>query len=561
MLQIPLTALRVDPENARTIYDDRDINALAASMRSVGQLQAILVRPDPDEPDCFLVSAGGRRWRAAERLGWETMGAEEYHGSSPTLAVSLAENFQRAAMHPVDQWERVNHLCQEHGYSLGLASAALGLPVENLRRLEALGQMDEAVLLAMREAPTMPAPGQLRIIATAPHEVQRRAIGRYQGEGWAEVAEACQVRRIPVERAIFDVATSGVAFMRDIFAQPGDPDAVTTVDVEAFMEAQQRALETRAHAAIKGRYEIVTPLPGSSVRACLPTGWIGQWSDIPKRWRKEDPRKVFAGIERTGGDYGKVVEILAEPKPSILRAAGDTGTDSTPVPRAPISDATYDRLAGMKATAVGEWFEKNAYVLHHESMVRSLLLVLAYENITGPPGLRGVQRQIARTLVAEDGGAIDVPVRTMAELVVLVVDAATEFQSPSASRHSGPAAEWLAAFAGVAMPRCDTPEVLRGVSGEHLVEIAEKAGLSAAGTVTDLRKRLADKLPDWRPVTFGAPGPADGRVDDTGEKWTLNPAQSEALAETLINPPEPNDALRQAAQPPSALAAARGEAP
>jgi hypothetical protein len=67
------------------------------------------------------------------------------------------------------------------------------------------------------------------------------------------------------------------------------------------------------------------------------------------------------------------------------------------------------------------------------------------------------------------------------------------------------------------MPRTDTAEILKGINGTALREIATANRIDSSGTVTALRKRLTGALPDWRAVTFGAPGPEPQSDADDGD--------------------------------------------
>jgi len=82
------------------------------------------------------------------------------------------------------------------------------------------------------------------------------------------------------------------------------------------------------------------------------------------------------------------------------------------------------------------------------------------------------------------------------------------FSAPTQFHGSGNAAEWIGRFVRARMPRCDSEDILRGLSGDLLREAARAHGIDDKGSNADLRKRLEGALPDWSPVGFGAPGPA-----------------------------------------------------
>jgi ParB/RepB/Spo0J family partition protein len=91
-----------DPEQPRKVFDEVKLTELAESMASNGLAVPILLRPMPDGR--FLIVHGERRWRAAQRLGWETIPAE-VRELTPDEAhwLSLVENVQRSNLSPIEE--------------------------------------------------------------------------------------------------------------------------------------------------------------------------------------------------------------------------------------------------------------------------------------------------------------------------------------------------------------------------------------------------------------------------------------------------------------------------
>ena len=69
--------------------------------------------------------------------------------------------------------------------------------------------------------------------------------------------------------------------------------------------------------------------------------------------------------------------------------------------------------------------------------------------------------------------------------------------------------EWIGQLIGAdaALPRMDTEEYLRALTVAKLREIAQMHGMKPAKTWPGLLTQLAGNLPDWRPTSFGTPGP------------------------------------------------------
>ena len=55
-----------NPNQPRVHFDEDALKELADSIRVIGVLQPILVRPTPDKAKAFEIIAGERRWRASK---------------------------------------------------------------------------------------------------------------------------------------------------------------------------------------------------------------------------------------------------------------------------------------------------------------------------------------------------------------------------------------------------------------------------------------------------------------------------------------------------------------
>ncbi len=104
--QIPLGAIRPNPYQPRHDFPEAALAELTESLRTSGLLQPIVVRPTNGH---YEIIAGERRWRAAERLGWQEISAVVREVDDRTLlALALVENLQRDGLSPMDE---------AHGYA------------------------------------------------------------------------------------------------------------------------------------------------------------------------------------------------------------------------------------------------------------------------------------------------------------------------------------------------------------------------------------------------------------------------------------------------------------
>lgn len=90
-----------NPNQPRTVIDEAQINELADSLRKVGMMQAIVVRPHSDG---YQIIAGERRWRAAKAAGLEKVPVRIMACSeTEALALALIENLQREDLNPIEE--------------------------------------------------------------------------------------------------------------------------------------------------------------------------------------------------------------------------------------------------------------------------------------------------------------------------------------------------------------------------------------------------------------------------------------------------------------------------
>src|SRR2546425_998886 len=92
--EISLDQIKPSKSNPRRRTDDSAMAELAASIRTRGVLQPILVRPVPKGG--YEIVCGERRWRASKTAGKDTIPARIVNLSdAQALALGVSENIQR----------------------------------------------------------------------------------------------------------------------------------------------------------------------------------------------------------------------------------------------------------------------------------------------------------------------------------------------------------------------------------------------------------------------------------------------------------------------------------
>jgi ParB family chromosome partitioning protein len=135
--ELPLVAIRPNPRQPRTVFDEEALDELAASLREIGLLQPIVVRPlvhapvdSPDAPhggDEYELVAGERRFRCAQRLGWDTIPAMvRPTDDADLLRDALLENIHRAALNPLEEAAAYQQLLADFGCTQDELAARVG---------------------------------------------------------------------------------------------------------------------------------------------------------------------------------------------------------------------------------------------------------------------------------------------------------------------------------------------------------------------------------------------------------------------------------------------------
>ncbi|GAA0620769.1 ParB/RepB/Spo0J family partition protein [Sporichthya brevicatena] len=110
--EIPLDAITPNPKQPRHVFEEEQLNELIHSLKEVGLLQPIVVRPLGDEK--YELIMGERRWRASQAAGFETIPAIVRETDDEKMLVdALLENLHRAALNPLEEAAAYDQLLQD----------------------------------------------------------------------------------------------------------------------------------------------------------------------------------------------------------------------------------------------------------------------------------------------------------------------------------------------------------------------------------------------------------------------------------------------------------------
>jgi len=150
LLEIPVGAVKPNPRQPRTLFEDEALESLARSIQEVGVLQPIVVRKVGDG---FEVIAGERRLRAAKLAGLATVPAViRESDDAESLREALIENIHREDLNPIELADAYRELLEELGLKQETLAERLGMSRSNIANTIRLLQLPAEVqqLLAER---------------------------------------------------------------------------------------------------------------------------------------------------------------------------------------------------------------------------------------------------------------------------------------------------------------------------------------------------------------------------------------------------------------------------
>jgi ParB family chromosome partitioning protein len=190
---LPLDAIRANPDQPRKHFEESALASLADSIRERGVIQPIIVRPVEHG---YELVAGERRWRAAELAGESTIPAliDDALDDAGSLELALIENIVRENLTPIEQARTLATLLDDLRLTAGALAKRLGRSrtdiVNTIRLLEL---PDAAIELVDSGALTK---GHGKVLLTEPDHERRRVLAqRSAAGGWSVRALEAAISR------------------------------------------------------------------------------------------------------------------------------------------------------------------------------------------------------------------------------------------------------------------------------------------------------------------------------------------------------------------------------
>src|SRR3989442_2008865 len=115
LIEVPIDQIEVNPNQPRKVFDFTALDELAASIRSSGVIQPIIVRRLAGS---YQLIAGERRWRAARQAGLERIPAIVRDATdAQSIELALVENLLREDLNPIEAAQAYQKLLAEFGWT------------------------------------------------------------------------------------------------------------------------------------------------------------------------------------------------------------------------------------------------------------------------------------------------------------------------------------------------------------------------------------------------------------------------------------------------------------
>ena len=174
--ELPVSAIHANRHQPRTVFDEEALNSLVESVRSLGVLQPVLVRPSEDAGQYELI-AGERRWRAARRAGLQTIPAVvkavEELGA---LEQAVVENLHRADLNPLEEAAAYQQLIDDFGLTQEQAAKRVGKSRSSVANLLRLFQLPPTVQRAISDGSV--SAGHAKVLLSTPDRAYQEALAK-----------------------------------------------------------------------------------------------------------------------------------------------------------------------------------------------------------------------------------------------------------------------------------------------------------------------------------------------------------------------------------------------
>ena len=317
--EVPLAEVRPNPFQPRKEFSEEALSSLVDSIRAVGVLQPVLLRPV--DGGGFELIAGERRCRAARRAGLQTIPALVQDVNDATsLEQALIENIQREQLNVLDEAAAYQQLIEEFSLTHDEVARRVGRSRVAVTNALRLFQLPLPVQRLVRDE-RLTAGHARALLGTPDREVQESLARRAVDEGLSVRAVERMIRELAAgDEMGEDAAGADGSVVADgvVLGQtadpPADPPVAPPVDLDeaagAGWAAGQGALRSPAGPALVPPAGPGSPWAGEGDGAAV-TSW--SWAGADEA--AASPAEVLVGGPERGDGAGAL-------RPTALRPPG-----------------------------------------------------------------------------------------------------------------------------------------------------------------------------------------------------------------------------------------------
>ena len=198
VVQVPVAKIDPNPVQPRARFDTQALKELAASIRTDGVLQPVLVRPDGDR---YTLIVGERRLKASRLAGLASVPAIVREiGADKILEITLVENIQREDLNPIEIAGALERMLVDLHLTHEELAARTGLSRTSVTNHLRLLKLSQAVQQLVREGKLQM--GHARALLPVEDPEKQETLGARAAEAELSVRQVEQlVRQLQQTRA------------------------------------------------------------------------------------------------------------------------------------------------------------------------------------------------------------------------------------------------------------------------------------------------------------------------------------------------------------------------
>lgn len=253
LLEIPISAIAPNGLQPRSRFDEEALVTLTDSVRELGVLQPILVRPMGEGR--YELIAGERRWRAARRAGLPTIPAVVREvNTQASLEQAVVENLHRQDLNAMEEAAAYQRLVEEFEMTQDQVARRVGKSRSAVANTLRLFQLPASVQRMVADGDL--SPGHARALLSHPDRVLQERLALLIAKGGLSVRQTEDLVRKSTELA------STTSDGREASGDDRQARTIGQTRPAALLELEELLgghLETRVHVSVgkaKGRVVI-----------------------------------------------------------------------------------------------------------------------------------------------------------------------------------------------------------------------------------------------------------------------------------------------------------------